>query len=326
MVRRVFLFAAAIFMIVSAEALFAQHTSRAAEECMTKPGTAAPQGSHWYYHLDRANNRQCWYLAAEGAKVRPQTRPAASPAKSQSPKPIARSEAAPEPSAYAGAPVQTIPIRPSAEMTVGQVGADENDPAEVSSKDWSSLSASAVSHDRTAVPTAQDFPDNQSHARPLMSPAVAPAEPLVVEQRDEPTGVKWNALLVAVAGFAAMIVAVAFAAFALRKRVPSQAQHRSAAHSGARRRGERAFSGIATVVVASAGQTDMPRPKVSSPPLSPVDDIELSVRRLLHQLQQREHAPRDRDWAGAAQLLSPGRNDGYGTTMKRRAGGRSMAG
>jgi hypothetical protein len=122
MVRRIFLFAAAIFMIAPVDSLFAQHASRAAEECVTKPGTTAPQRSHWYYHLDRANNRQCWYLAAEGAKVRAQARQAASPAKSQNPKPVARSEAALGPSAYAGMRVQTIPVRPSAEMTVGQVG------------------------------------------------------------------------------------------------------------------------------------------------------------------------------------------------------------
>src|SRR5215813_8372627 len=43
----------------------------AADECLTKPGASAPQGSHWYYRVDRANNnRHCWYLGSQGARVR----------------------------------------------------------------------------------------------------------------------------------------------------------------------------------------------------------------------------------------------------------------
>ena len=36
-------------------------TARAAD-CLTAPNSAAPQRSHWYYRIDRANERKCWYL------------------------------------------------------------------------------------------------------------------------------------------------------------------------------------------------------------------------------------------------------------------------
>jgi hypothetical protein len=42
---------------------------RASDDCVTRPGSTAPQGSHWYYRYDRANARQCWYLGPEGTKV-----------------------------------------------------------------------------------------------------------------------------------------------------------------------------------------------------------------------------------------------------------------
>lgn len=40
-----------------------------AADCAASPKGAAPQGQHWYYRLDRATKRQCWYLRAEGGKA-----------------------------------------------------------------------------------------------------------------------------------------------------------------------------------------------------------------------------------------------------------------
>src|SRR5262245_55438130 len=42
----------------------------AADECLSKPNRPTPQGQHWYYRIDHANNgRQCWYLRAESGGV-----------------------------------------------------------------------------------------------------------------------------------------------------------------------------------------------------------------------------------------------------------------
>ena len=37
----------------------------AAEDCVSGPKDQAPRGSHWYYRIDRATNRHCWYLKEE---------------------------------------------------------------------------------------------------------------------------------------------------------------------------------------------------------------------------------------------------------------------
>jgi hypothetical protein len=50
----------------------------AADECKTKPGSSAPPGSHWYYRINRTDQRRCWFLGPEGAYVRSQARETAS--------------------------------------------------------------------------------------------------------------------------------------------------------------------------------------------------------------------------------------------------------
>jgi hypothetical protein len=45
-------------------------TGDAADECLSGPKGTAPQGSHWYYRVERSSGRHCWYLGAEGQKVR----------------------------------------------------------------------------------------------------------------------------------------------------------------------------------------------------------------------------------------------------------------
>ena len=40
-----------------------------ANACLRAPNSSAPQGSHWYYRLDWASQRRCWYLRAPGQPV-----------------------------------------------------------------------------------------------------------------------------------------------------------------------------------------------------------------------------------------------------------------
>jgi hypothetical protein len=44
-------------------------SAQAVEECVEAPNSAPPQGSHWYYRTDRANQRKCWYLGPQGKKL-----------------------------------------------------------------------------------------------------------------------------------------------------------------------------------------------------------------------------------------------------------------
>jgi hypothetical protein len=42
--------------------------AQAADTCLSGPKGAAPKGSHWYYRIDHATKRNCWYVRAEGDK------------------------------------------------------------------------------------------------------------------------------------------------------------------------------------------------------------------------------------------------------------------
>jgi len=60
----------ASFLTCVALTTVAGSSARAADDCITGPKGQAPQGSHWYYNLNRVTHRKCWYLGAEGLKVR----------------------------------------------------------------------------------------------------------------------------------------------------------------------------------------------------------------------------------------------------------------
>src|SRR5215475_5219907 len=53
-----------------AQAAASAATQAAPEECLSKPGATAPQGSHWYYRINRADRRHCWYLGSDTARTR----------------------------------------------------------------------------------------------------------------------------------------------------------------------------------------------------------------------------------------------------------------
>ena len=40
-----------------------------ADDCLAEPNSSAPAGSHWYYHMDRATQRKCWYVRATDQPV-----------------------------------------------------------------------------------------------------------------------------------------------------------------------------------------------------------------------------------------------------------------
>jgi hypothetical protein len=61
-----------IVALIPAVLLVMSHLSLGAakaDECRIKPDSAAPAGMHWYYRVDRTNNRHCWYLHAQGMPV-----------------------------------------------------------------------------------------------------------------------------------------------------------------------------------------------------------------------------------------------------------------
>ncbi|HXW23736.1 MAG TPA: hypothetical protein VEK73_03230 [Xanthobacteraceae bacterium] len=100
--------AAPIVLAVVAAATWAgARDARAGDDCLAAPNAGAPPGNHWYYRLDRASHRKCWYLGAEGATVRRAARatPAAAAPAAAPPLPAETAAAAsPQPAPAAAAP------------------------------------------------------------------------------------------------------------------------------------------------------------------------------------------------------------------------------
>jgi hypothetical protein len=47
----------------------AANAVNAADDCLSGPKGETPQGSHWYYRIDRATKRHCWYLGDKREKL-----------------------------------------------------------------------------------------------------------------------------------------------------------------------------------------------------------------------------------------------------------------
>jgi len=122
----------------------------AEDECLSAPKGDTPQGSHWYYRIDRTSKRQCWYLRDEGEK----SANVAPPKLSSSAKPVpAKTEVAMQSSiadARAELPPQTRSLQPGRE-------------------------------DRPAAPIAATAP--LSEADKAAQPPVAETQPSVVASR-----------------------------------------------------------------------------------------------------------------------------------------------
>ena len=84
-------FVSAIFAGLLAGAAFAtisHGTADAADDCLSGPKGETPEGSHWYYRIDRVTKRHCWYLREEGEKLS-----LAAPLKISPPRPSPKADA-----------------------------------------------------------------------------------------------------------------------------------------------------------------------------------------------------------------------------------------
>ena len=57
-----------LFFAFSVLVVEKSHAESIVTDCITKPNSAAPQGSHWFYRVDRVTHRQCWYLGTQRTK------------------------------------------------------------------------------------------------------------------------------------------------------------------------------------------------------------------------------------------------------------------
>jgi hypothetical protein len=83
--------ASAIFasLIAGAPLTAISHSAAGADdECLSSPKDQTREGGHWYYRIDRATKRHCWYLKEDGEKL---SQAAAKPVSPKTAPPIQRS-------------------------------------------------------------------------------------------------------------------------------------------------------------------------------------------------------------------------------------------
>jgi hypothetical protein len=81
MLRRAAKFVSVTFVGLIAGMLFTtlcRSAEPAAAECLSDPNGEAPHGSHWYYRIDHATKRHCWYVREEREKLSQNARPKSS--------------------------------------------------------------------------------------------------------------------------------------------------------------------------------------------------------------------------------------------------------
>lgn len=145
----------------------AANTANAASDCLASPKGVAPQGQHWFYRLERATKRQCWYLRAEGAKAATTTQTASSTPQPDSPQPQsvqnARAEyIAPQGNAaQAAQPAQAAATVPPSTQPAPAASSEAQQPA-VPAR-WPDSA--------TAPQPAQGTADTQPSVAPAASPA-----------------------------------------------------------------------------------------------------------------------------------------------------------
>jgi hypothetical protein len=146
-----------------------------ADDCLAAPNSTAPQGSRWYYRLDWATQRKCWYVRALGQPVQqaaPPTMGRATPHSMPVP-------SEPKPAA-AGAPMYVSPgdtTPPSAHVetsavkpTAAPISSPTTDDTTSSIPEGSAPQASTFSE--TSAQTAAPAPNAEALAWPDTVPRI----------------------------------------------------------------------------------------------------------------------------------------------------------
>jgi hypothetical protein len=116
-----------------------------ANECLAAPKGAAPQGSHWYYRLEKGTKRKCWYLADQAAKARKVAAVSSAPAPS-APTPSAKAA----PSRSPEAAIQPTVANARAELTSRSPKAENaSDDTTLSETIWPAPETKADSTDQS---------------------------------------------------------------------------------------------------------------------------------------------------------------------------------
>ncbi len=234
MLNRLTLIASSIATLIVAATLIAQPGQAqtaaqgakkdAASECLSRPGGVAPRGSHWFYRIERPSGRRCWYLGAEGTKVRRAT--AAERKAAAAPSPLLEDEAPPLPRAREraerrsvatmdGNAVDTAPENNANATNTTANTADTNSvTASRFSAAWPAAANAAGASEREGATAAgnggaeEPTTAEPQEAMPPVAPALAPADAAAAGLPSDPAPGVGHLLLFlsAVVAFIAIVV------------------------------------------------------------------------------------------------------------------------
>lgn len=150
----------------------------AADDCLSGPKDPAPNGSHWYYRIDHATKRHCWYLKGEklsqnaGANSSPSAKPVSPTAETTTLRSIADAHAELPARASIEAPKRGDGLAPAADATIATPAAETQRSAVASRwPEQPGTSSSTVSPSTAANSGVAAPPD--SDATPPAAPAAA---------------------------------------------------------------------------------------------------------------------------------------------------------
>jgi hypothetical protein len=169
-----------------------------ADDCLAEPNSSAPAGSHWYYHMDRATQRKCWYVRGTDQPVEPATaqattsEPASLPPAPLIPpeKPAAASASGPisinASDTTAGSPRIKAPVKP---QRGSESGAAPSQSAQQQGAQKATQQPSPALSIQAPVPQASPSPQTSDQGvtnRSVPTPAW-PDPPVVTFKIEEPT-------------------------------------------------------------------------------------------------------------------------------------------
>lgn len=151
-------------------AVFAiQPTAARAAECLPGPKGAAPNGSHWYYRIDRATKKNCWYVRAESSRPVPTSHVENSP-RSETPLRPSVADARAEAMTDRAEPAAPPLAAPPAEQAQA---ADPGNAASTVAARWLDQA------DADTAETASASPADAAATSPALPAATAPPAPAV---------------------------------------------------------------------------------------------------------------------------------------------------
>jgi hypothetical protein len=151
----------------------------AGDTCRASPGAAAPQGQHWYYRVDRATKRHCWYLDTEGIHVHSFANVAA-PAPSQHENASEPAEATTNTAVQTAAPQAPPPRTTIAEAPLPEQPVHEHTAIEFSAR-WQELPKSLDLDAHDVTPPSNDY---AGEGGATIAVAQMPSSPFAIADQD----------------------------------------------------------------------------------------------------------------------------------------------